>query len=506
MCFFKIIVNTATMFRQSIWVLCVLVISATCKQELNNKRFPQGFLFGTATSAYQIEGAWNEDGKGESNWDVFVHRVPSVIKNNETADVACDSYHKYKDDVAILKDMGVDHYRFSIAWTRVLPTGFVNEVNQAGVTYYKNLIRELKANNILPVVTMFHYDTPQTLENIGGFTNELIVDRFVEYAQFLFETFGDEVQYWATFNEPKQTCQGGYGIGTKAPGVLSPGIGEYLCAHNLIKAHAEVWHLYDKHYRHKQNGVVGITMDSFWAEPNSDSQEDQDAAERMRQFIYGWYANALVNGDYPEVMRKVIAERSAAQGFKKSRLPQFTEKQLQRIKGAVDYLGVNYYTTYMVKNQGDVPVVSGWQEDMQVETYQKDEWQRSSSAWLRVVPWGIRKLLNWLKTTYGDIPIFITENGVSDNATTHDDQIRIDYYQQHISNVRDALDDGVNVFGYTAWSLMNNFEWIKGYTEGFGLYHVDFSSANKTRTPKRSVEYFKKVLRTRCATDDCVDA
>ncbi|CAH1278713.1 unnamed protein product [Diabrotica balteata] len=353
---------------------------------------------------------------------------------------------------------------------------------------------------------MFHWDTPQALENIGGWTNELIVDRFVDYAQFLFETFGEDVQLWLTFNEPKQTCQGGYGNGNMAPAILSPGVGEYLCAHNVIRAHAKVWHLYDQRYRHIQNGHVGITIDSGWAEPDSDSEEDKEAAERMLHFTYGWYANALVNGDYPEVMKTVIAKRSAAQGFKQSRLPEFTQEQIDDIQGAVDFLGVNYYTANMAKKQGNVPVVSGWQEDMEVDTYQKEEWPKSSSSWLRIVPWGMRKLLNWLKKTYGDIPLIITENGVSDDCSSLDDQIRIDYYQQHISNVRDALDDGVNVFGYTAWSLMDNFEWMRGYSECFGLYQVDFSNADRPRTAKKSVELFKKIATTKCVTDSCEDA
>ncbi|XP_050512617.1 myrosinase 1-like [Diabrotica virgifera virgifera] len=495
------------MFRHRVWVLCVLVISATCGEELNNKTFPGYFIFGTATASYQVEGAWNEDGKGQNIWDNFTHEDPSRIFGNANGDVACDSYHKYKEDVALLKDLGVDHYRFSISWSRVLPTGYSNEVNEAGVNYYKNLIKELNDNDIFPLVTMFHWDTPQPLEDIGGWTNDTIIDRFVDYAQFLFETFGDDVQMWLTFNEPKQTCNGGYGNGILAPGIQSPGVGEYLCTHNVIKAHAAVWHLYDEKYRRRQNGHLGITLDCFFGEPDSDSQEDKDAAERMLQFNYGWYANAIVNGNYPKVMRNVIARRSAAQGLSKSRLPDFTSKEIQFIKGSFDFLGLNYYTVNMVKARGsEVPVVSSWEKDMEVDIYLKEEWPKSSSSWLRIVPWGMRKMLNWMKKTYGDdTEIFITENGVSDDGSSLDDQIRIDYYQQHISGVRDALDDGVNVIGYTAWSLMDNFEWIRGYSECFGLYQVNFTDADRPRTPKRSVEFLKKVMTTRCVTDVCED-
>ncbi|XP_056630382.1 lactase/phlorizin hydrolase-like [Diorhabda sublineata] len=486
----------------------MLYVSYTCGA-LNNKRFPDNFLFGTATASYQVEGAWNIDGKGENNWDKVTHSTPSPVRENATGDIACDSYHKYREDVDILKTLGVNHYRFSISWSRILPTGFTNKINQDGLTYYANLIEKLKENDIEPVITIFHWDTPQDLENIGGWTNEVIIDLFEKYAELLFKTYGNDVKYWITFNEPKQTCQGGYGSGEMAPVIKSPGIGEYMCVHNVLKAHAKVWHVYNDQFRENQKGHVGITIDTQWAEPNSNIEEDVQAAERFLQFTFGWYANPIINGDYPEVMKKLIADRSEKQGFEKSRLPVFTDEQVEFIKGTADFLGVNYYTTRMVQHTTDPQtMVYDWIADMEIHSYQKDEWPSTASNWLKIVPWGFRKLMNWLKATYGDIPILITENGVSEDGSSLEDDIRIYYFQEHLSNLRDALDDGVNIFGYTAWSLMDNFEWMKGYTEKFGIYSVNFSSPNRIRTPKKSADYFKYVMRTRCLVQesDCVDS
>lgn len=211
-------------------------------------------MFGAATSAYQIEGAWNTDGKGENIWDHMSHSPMTLIVNNETGDTTCDSYNKYKEDVRILKELGVNHYRFSISWSRVLPTGYTNIINEAGVQYYRNLITELKTNNITPLVTTYHWDLPQPLQDIGGWANPLMVDIYVDYARLLFSLFGNDVKDWLTFNELKQICQEGYGNGAKAPGIKSPGIGEYRCGHIIIKAHAKTYQLYNRLFKEKQGG------------------------------------------------------------------------------------------------------------------------------------------------------------------------------------------------------------------------------------------------------------
>ncbi|CAG9836032.1 unnamed protein product [Diabrotica balteata] len=249
----------------------------------DNTKFPDGFSFGAATSAYQIEGAWNEDGKGEGNWDRVAHTIPNFIYHNDSGDVTCDSYHQWEEDIRILKELKVTHYRFSISWPRLLPLGLNLEVNQAGVDYYKNLIKALKAANIEPYVTLFHWDLPQFLEELGGWPNPEIVSWYSEYAKLCFELFGDDVKHWMTFNEPKQTCTNGYGTGVYAPSTKSPGIGEYMCIHNVLRAHAAAYHIYDKEFRFKQNGKVGIVIDSAWWEPYN-ATTDSDASERLLQF------------------------------------------------------------------------------------------------------------------------------------------------------------------------------------------------------------------------------
>ncbi|CAH1111465.1 unnamed protein product [Psylliodes chrysocephalus] len=493
-------------FQRSLVVGLIVILQISC-YELNKKRFPDHFRIGLATSAYQVEGGWNEDGKGENIWDRSVHSIPSPIFNKETGDIACDSYHKYKEDIRLLKNMGVDHYRFSISWSRILPTGYANQINEAGVNYYKNLIKEIRANGLEPLVTIYHWDLPQPLQDLGGWPNEYIVDLFEEYARVAFTLFGDDVKQWITINEPKQVCQEAYGSGIKAPFIKSHGLAEYLCTHNVIKAHAKAWHLYDDEFRNKQKGRVGIVIDTFWMEPASDSEADINAAERQLQFIFGWYANPILRGDYPWQMKKFIGERSAKQGFKTSRLPEFTKQEIDYINGTIDFLGVNYYTTNMVSEKNDtVRNEVSWEADAETIRFVKPEWP-FSTTWLRVVPWGIGKVMHWVKKTYGDIPIWITENGMATYGESLEDDNRIEYYQKHLSYVRDALEDGINIIGYTAWSLMDNFEWQVGYDDRFGFYHVDFKSPNRTRTPRKSVGFYRQFATTRCIVDksQCVD-
>jgi beta-glucosidase/6-phospho-beta-glucosidase/beta-galactosidase len=220
-----------------------------------NRSFPANFKFGAATASYQIEGAWNEDGKSENIWDHICHENPTFVVNQDTGDIACDSYHKYKEDVAILKDLGVDFYRFSISWSRIIPEGVADSpVNQLGINYYKNLIQELLDNGIEPMVTMYHWDLPEALQDLGGWLNPELVDHFAYYAKTLYEELGDSVEHWLTFNEPKQTCLGGYGDGNMAPGYNFTGLEDYQCTHILLKAHAKAYHIYDEEFRAEQQG------------------------------------------------------------------------------------------------------------------------------------------------------------------------------------------------------------------------------------------------------------
>lgn len=242
--------------------------------------FPDDFVFGAATAAYQVEGGWDEDGKGESIWDKGTHDHANLVADHSNGDVACDSYHKYKEDVQLLKTLGVDFYRFSISWPRILPTGKDDQINQLGIDYYNNLIDELIANSITPYVTMFHWDLPQALEEEGGWLNRTTADHFANYARVLFENFGDRVKYWMTLNEIMSFCEYGYGTGSFAPYISSPGIGDYQCTHVALLAHGKTFRLYDDEFRATQNGQIGIAIDTAWYEPNDPTKEsDKEAAE-----------------------------------------------------------------------------------------------------------------------------------------------------------------------------------------------------------------------------------
>ncbi|NWV26721.1 LPH hydrolase, partial [Origma solitaria] len=461
--------------------------------------FPENFWWSVATAAYQIEGGWRADGKGLSIWDKYAH-TPLRIGNDATGDVACDSYHKIEEDVEMLKSLKVSHYRFSISWPRVLPDGTTRYINEMGLNYYEKLIDALLAANIMPQVTLYHWDLPQALQDVGGWENDTIIQRFKEYAEVIFQRLGDKVKFWITFNEPYNSAYLGYGVGTAAPGVsIRPGRAPYVVAHNIIKAHAEVWHLYNETYRARQGGLISITMNSDWAEPrNPHKQEDIEAARRFMQFFLGWFAHPIFkNGDYSEVMKSRIWERSLAQGLSKSRLPEFTESEKQRIEGTYDYFGLNHYTTVLTYNLNYPKGVMSYDSDRGVATVTDRSWLNSGSVWLKVTPFGFRKILRWIKEEYNNPPVYVTENGISERgAFQYNDTWRMHYYRSYINEALKAVVlDGVDLRGYTAWTLMDNLEWAAGYEEKFGFYHVNFSDPTLPRRPKASAKYYSQIIK-----------
>ncbi|XP_041985165.1 myrosinase 1-like [Aricia agestis] len=449
-------------------VLFCATLSAQAWNSEAVRSFPANFQFGASTAAYQIEGGWNEDGKGPSIWDVATHNNPSPIKDNSTGDVASDSYHLYKRDVEIMKELGLDFYRFSVSWPRILPTGFANQINQAGIDYYSNLIDEMIENGITPFLTIYHWDLPEDLQKLGGWTNSEIVDWFTDYAGVLFDNFGDRVKMWITINEPKQICYEGYGSDMKAPLVNLTGIAEYLCAKNVLLAHAKAYRLYDERYRKEQKGEIGISLSCSWYEPMSDSEEDTQAALDARQFDWGQYAHPIFTkrGDFPEELKNNVAKKSAEQGYLRSRLPVLSKEEIKFIRGTSDFFGLNTYSSKMAYRDDTLTgmfAVPSYRDDMGTILVKNETWIQGESEWLQEVPWGFYNLLQEIKELYNNPAVYITENGWS-TAGGLDDDDRVHYLRSYLDALLDAVDDGCNVRAYSVWSMIDNFEWLQGYT------------------------------------------
>ncbi|KAF5305139.1 hypothetical protein FQA39_LY09401 [Lamprigera yunnana] len=470
--------------------------------ELNRPQsvFPTYFQFGAGSSAYQVEGAWNEDGKGENIWDRMVHSESKKIVDQSTGDVACDSYHKYKEDVAIAKGLGLQFYRFSISWSRILPTGLRNHINKAGIDYYNNLINELLKNNIKPIVTIYHFDLPQPLQDLGGWVNQESVNWYADYARIIFDHFGNRVKIWITINEPKQICLFGYALGLAAPGIVSDGVAHYLCGHNVLKAHAKAYHIYHNYYRPKQNGKIGINIECPWFEPLSNTDLDIAAAKRKRQFDFGIFTNPIFgkNGNYPKIVQQCVQRKSLREGYFGSRLPKFTEKEIELLRGSSDFFGLNYYSTLKVRHKNyDKNVKYSDDKDADVEVYESN----LNAAWwekyYNLNPSGLRKLLQFIKNNYGNPEVLIFETGLPDSEQ-FDDQDRIQGLSGILNAVSEAIyEDNVNVTHFSVWCLMDNFEWVNGYTVRFGIYHVNFTDPLKPRSPKSSARFYKNVIRDR---------
>ncbi|XP_041969135.1 myrosinase 1-like, partial [Aricia agestis] len=464
--------------------------------------FPAGFKFGVATAAYQVEGAWNISGRASSIWDEFVHSRPQATADHSTGDVACDSFHLWRRDIDMVAELGVDFYRFSISWTRLYPNGFTNYLNEDGKRYYEDLIDTLLNRGIEPLVTLYHWDLPQKFQDLGGWTNPLVVEWFAEYARAVFTLFADRVHTWITINEPIALCDMVYHVGSHAPGILSPGVGNYICMKNVMLAHAKAWRIFDEEFRSKHYGRIAICNMHLAYEPASD--EETEAAELARQLFVGVYTHPIYSaaGGWPPKIEKIISDRSLKDGYNYSRLPAFTTAEKDLIRGTYDFYAMNYYTGRLVRKAKIADKYGIWpleaSTDLEVIVYPDPKWKMSDSYWLYVYPEGIRHQLNWIGKNYGNQAIIITENGYSDSKMDLNDKERVQYHRGHLKQVLLSIyEDDVNVTGYTAWSLMDNFEWNSGYTQRFGLYAVDFTSPLRTRTPRASALYYGAVVRQR---------
>ncbi|CDP07698.1 unnamed protein product [Coffea canephora] len=477
----------------------------------NRKSFPQDFIFEAASAAYQYEGAAFEDGRGPSIWDTFSHQYPKITQHNyrnlyEQGNKLMWILYHHIEDIKLMKFLGLDSFRMSISWSRVIPHGKLSKgVNKAGIAFYNNLIDELLANGITPFVTIFHWDVPQPLEDeYGGFLSPRIVDDFLDFAELCFKEFGDRVKHWTTVNKPLTFCVAGYDSGILAPGRCSAwrnndcpagnSVAEpYLVAHNILLSHAAISNPYREKYKASQNGEVGIVLNPTWYVPYSNSKADTEAAQRAIDFVYGWFLDPLVFGDYPQSMRRLVGKR----------LPRFTREQSQLVIGSLDFLGVNYYTSNFAANAHfhNGPNNS-YTTDNQVNLTTERNGLAIGEAVLPlyVYPQGLRDVLVYTKNKYGNPTIYITENGFGETNITKveggvKDLQRARFYQAHLRAVKEAIGNGVTVKGFFPWTFMDDWEWNSGFTERFGLVFVDFKNGLK-RYPKSSALWFKKFLQS----------
>lgn len=432
----------------------------------NRLSFPQGFVWGAATSAYQIEGAWNADGRGESIWDRFC-RMPGKVHSGETGDAACDHYHRFAEDVALMKEMGLKAYRFSISWPRVIPSGR-GEVNWLGMDFYDRLVDTLLVAGIEPFITLFHWDLPQALQDAGGWENRDVCLYFGDYAALMIRRLGDRVRFWTTLNEPWVFAFMGYRSGEHAPGVKDEKRALQV-AHNLLVGHGMAMQA----MRAAQPGAqLGITLFLKPAEPASDKQEDVAAAEFAWQKDNGWFLSPLLNGCYPpDAWRKYG-----------NLVPVVKPGDMALICQHMDLLGVNYYFRALVAVEGTVERVPGSQ-------YTDMGWEVHAPA--------LTRLLVRIKKDYRAPPLWVTENGCAfkdepgPDGKVHD-AARIKFFEEHLEAVHRAIADGVDLRGYFAWSLLDNFEWAHGYSKRFGLIYVDYPT--QKRVIKDSGHWYSRVV------------
>jgi beta-glucosidase len=438
--------------------------------------FPKGFLWGAATSAYQIEGAWNEDGKGESIWDRFSH-TPYHIRNGETGDIACDHYRLMPADVALMKSLGLQAYRFSISWTRVLPHGR-GKVNPKGLGFYDRLVDELLKAGIASNVTLNHWDLPQALEDLGGWPDRRCVDWFTDYARIVFDKLGDRVAMWATHNEPYIIAFLGYATGDFAPG-RADWISGARAAHHLLLAHGQAVDLYRQQ---GGKGQIGIVLDLPWYIPISDRREDVAARDRALDAGQGLFLEAIFHGRYPELLSS----------WSESMDPGAQPGDMEQISRPVDYVGINHYFTAAIgfnPRGGFLKIVR--------EEYSSAGMGRSSIGW-GINPAGLRAMLESIRDNYGNPPVYITENGVAledapDAEGFVEDGGRVEYLRSHLRAVHQAVAGGCDVRGYFVWSLMDNFEWAYGSKPRFGIVRIDYKTQG--RIPKRSALWYREVIR-----------
>jgi beta-glucosidase len=436
-------------------------------------RFPAGFLFGAATSAYQIEGSPLADGAGPSIWHRF-SQTPGAIENGETGDVACDHYRRYESDVGLMHDLGLTAYRFSISWSRVLPSGR-GAVNQPGLGFYDRLVDRLLERSIAPMATLYHWDLPAALDDLGGWLNRDVAGWFADYAGTVVRRLGDRVALWATINEPWVVSDAGYLHGTHAPGHVSLSEAP-LASHNLLRAHGAGIQA----IRAEGGRQAGLVVNLEPKYPASDRPADRAAALRADAYMNRQFLDPVFFGRYPEEMPEIFGDA----------WPTFSAEDHVLISQPLDFLGINYYTRGVMRNDpSELP--------LRASRVRQDEHLHTTLDW-EVYPEALTDVLIWVRDRYGSVPLYITENGaafedpVEVEAAVLSDPLRVQYLGDHLRAAHLAIRKGVDLRGYFAWSLLDNFEWGAGYSTRFGLYHVNF--ATQRRTPKASARFYAEVI------------
>jgi beta-glucosidase len=438
-------------------------------------RFPADFLWGTATAAYQIEGGVDEDGRGESIWDRFAH-TEGAIRNGENGDAACDHYHRWQQDVALMKAIHSRAYRFSIAWSRVQPLGR-GAVNRKGLDFYSRLVDELLSAGITPFVTLYHWDLPQALEEQGGWLRRGIVDDFAAYAEVAAQALGDRVRHWITLNEPWVFAWLGYQQGVHAPGRKSDAPADALtAAHHALLAHGRAVAVVRQHAPAAQVGLSNLLLHF---EPATSKSTDLEAAARQDGYFNRWFFDPLFRGHYPA---DKLDEWEAY-------LPKIEPGDMQQIAAPLDFIGINYYT----RN-----IIAADPEDPHRAVVRIPPTGGTTTMGWEVYPQGLYASLKRIHSEYAPHALYVTENGAAyDDVVTADGQVhdeaRTAYLRDHFQAAAHAIADGVPLKGYFVWSLMDNFEWAEGYRQRFGLYYTDYTT--QQRILKDSGRYFATVAR-----------
>jgi beta-glucosidase len=448
--------------------------------------FPQDFLWGSATSSYQIEGATDEGGRGASIWDTFADR-PGTIADGSNGDIACDHYHRYPQDIELMASLGLNAYRFSIAWPRILPEGR-GAVNEVGLDFYDRLVDELLAKNIQPFATLYHWDMPQTLEDKGGWTVRATVDAFAEYTDAISRRLGDRVKHWMTMNEPWVASYLGYGVGVHAPGMRDE-LAFIRASHHLLLAHGRGLEVLRKNVSEAQVGLVNALT---WVDAVSQREEDIAAARRYDGFWNRWFLDPIYRGAYPADMLDLYGAEN---------IP-VEDGDLQLISAPTDFHGINYYTRAIIGHDEEGFFLGG--NRLKVMPHPNPDAEYTEMGW-EVYPQGLYNMLKRLHEEYHVPAIYVTENGcalpdeVSPDGLVHDPR-RVNYYHTHFAAAHQAIQEGVPLKGYFAWSLLDNFEWGEGYRKRFGIVYVDY--ATQQRILKDSARWYAGVIQQNGITVD----